>query len=365
MPPLAQARATKSEAENLLAQARVAPEAHNVDTAVELAEQARGLAEVAWYRTVESRPVEGRGVWVRPTETTPAKVEDTLDKIDAAGFNIVFLEIILQGYTIYPSAVAAANGIPAQRPNMAGFDPLQVWVDGAHKRGIEPHPRVESLFVGSQSESGGPGPRLTAHPEWAAVEREDVAKTGPQPSSQEVGYYFLDPAIPAASAYIEALYREILTRYEVNGLHLDYICYPVSQPWQTAGFSDSTFARAAFKAENGVHPYSLTPDDVLWAAWNSWREEQVTSFVVEVRKMQQQVAPHAQISAAVFADPGDALSKKFQNWPDWVAKGYVDVLAGMSFGTSAESVARDTALMRTAVGDRNLLYTATYGPFRG
>ena len=97
---------------------------------------------MAWYRTAESRPVEGCGVWVRPTGTTPAKIEDTLDKIDAAGFNIVFLEIILQGYTIYPSAVAAANGIPAQGPNMAGFDPLQVWVDGAHKRGIELHPWV-------------------------------------------------------------------------------------------------------------------------------------------------------------------------------------------------------------------------------
>ncbi|WP_380167750.1 hypothetical protein [Jannaschia sp. R86511] len=37
----------------------------------------------------------------------------------------------------------------------------------------------------------------------------------------------------------------------------------------------------------------------------------------------------------------------------------------MSFGTSGESVARETALMRDRVGDRNLLYTATYGPFRG
>jgi uncharacterized lipoprotein YddW (UPF0748 family) len=362
--PLAEARAAKSEAETLLAQARVASEAHNVDYAVELAEQARGLAEVAWYRTAESRPVEGRGVWVRPTETTPAKIEATLDKIDAAGFNIVFLETIFQGYTIYPSAVAAAGGIPAQRPSMAGFDPLKVWVDGAHRRGIELHPWVESFFVGSQSENGGPGPVLTAHPQWAAVEREDVGKTGPQPSSQEVGYYFLDPAIPEARAYVEALYQEILTKYEVDGLHLDYIRYPVSQPWETAGFSYSDFARAAFKAENGVDPYSLTPDDALWSAWNSWREKQVTSFVAEVREMQQQVAPRAQVSAAVFADPADALTKKFQNWSDWVAKGYVDVLAGMSFGTSADSVARDTATMRTAVGDRNLLYTATYGPFR-
>ena len=76
-------------------------------------------------------------------------------------------------------------------------------------------------------------------------------------------------------------------------------------------------------------------------------------------------APDDQISAAVFPNPADGVAKKFQNWADWVAKGYVDILTGMSFGTSAESVARETALMRTAVGDRNLLYTATYGPFHG
>lgn len=363
--PLSQARAATTEAETLLGQARVASEAGNVDDAVELAEQARGRAEVAWYRTAGSRPVEGRGVWVRPTETTPAKIEATLDQIDAAGFNIVFLETIFQGYTIYPSTVAAANGIAAQRPSMVGFDPLRVWIDGAHKRGIEVHPWVESFFVGSQSENGGPGPVLTAHPDWAAVEREDVGKTGPQPSSQEAGYYFVDPAMPAPRAYVKALYQEILTTYAVDGLHLDYIRYPVSQPWEKAGFSYSDYARSAFKTENGVDPYSLAPADALWATWNTWREKQVTSFVAEVREMQQRVAPDAQVSAAVFPDPADALGKKFQNWSDWVAKGYVDILAGMSFGTSAESVARDTALMRTAVGDRNLLYTATYGPFRG
>jgi len=156
-----------------------------------------------------------------------------------------------------------------------------------------------------------------------------------------------------------------MTEYEVDGLHLDYIRYPVSQPWETASFSYSDYARDAFASEHGTDPYTLTPDDALWETWNAWREEKVTSFVAEVRDMQQEVAPETHLSAAVFADPVDGLDKKFQNWADWVDKGYVDILTGMSFGTSAESVARDTEVMRESVGDENLLYTATYGPFRG
>lgn len=91
----------------------------------------------------------------------------------------------------------------------------------------------------------------------------------------------------------------------------------------------------------------------------------MTSFVGEVRDLQQKSAPEIALSAAVFADPVDGLDKKFQNWGDWVDRGFVDVLTGMSFGTSGTSVARDTEAMRERVGDEEYLYTATYGPFRG
>ncbi|MCY7403133.1 MAG: family 10 glycosylhydrolase [Cryobacterium sp.] len=354
-----------TEAEALLAKASAAIAAGDQDGAVAWAVAAKESASLALYRTAESLPVEGRGLWVRPTETTPEQIRASLDAIAASGFNMVFLETVWQGYTIYPSAVAAEYGIATQRPEMVGFDPLSVWVEEAHNRGIELHPWVHTFFVGVDSASDGPGPVLTAHPEWAAVEREDVGKAGPQPSSQEVGYYFIDPSMPEPRQYVKSLFEEILTDYDVDGLHLDYIRYPVSEPWETASFSYSDHARTAFAASHGVDPFSLTPADALWKTWGDWREAQVTSFVSEVRDLQVRVAPEAEISAAVFPNPADGLAKKFQNWADWVQKGYVDVLTGMSFGTTADSVAQETALMRGIVGTDNLLYTATYGPFRG
>jgi uncharacterized lipoprotein YddW (UPF0748 family) len=354
-----------SDAETQLAKAAAAIAAGDQDGAVAWAVAAKESANLALYRTAESSPVEGRGLWVRPTETTPEQISATLDDINDSGFNMVFLETVWQGFTIYPSTVAAENGIAPQRPEMVGFDPLKVWVEEAHRRGIELHPWVHTFFVGVDSASDGPGPVLTAHPEWAAVEREDVGKVGPQPSSQEAGYYFVDPSMPEPRKYVKSLFEEILTDYAVDGLHLDYVRYPVSEPWETASFSYSDYARTTFAAEHGADPYALTPADALWKTWSVWREAQVTSFVSEVRDLQRRVAPDAEISAAVFPNPADGLAKKFQNWADWVKKGYVDVLTGMSFGTTAESVAEETALMRAIVGTDNLLYTATYGPFRG
>lgn len=343
--------------------ALAAADAGDKATAVDLANAARATAELASYRTAESRPAEGRATWVRPEETTPEQIEATLDEIDTAGFNMVFLETIYQGYTIYPSDAAAAVGVAPQRPQFVGFDPLQVWIDGAHARGIELHPWVHTFFVGSD-QTGGLGPVLTAHPEWAAVQRADVG--GPLgPSIMEPGYYFVDAAHPGARAYVQSLLRELMTEYDIEGIHLDYIRYPVSQPWETAGYSYSDVSRAAFAEVHGVDPYTLTPTEPLWRTWTDWRIENVTSFVGEVREMQRTEAPEVALSAAVFADPVDGLDKKFQNWADWVDRGYVDLLTGMSFGTSGASVARDTEVMRERVGDNQYLYTATYGPFRG
>ncbi|MFJ5834178.1 glycoside hydrolase family 10 protein [Streptomyces sp. NPDC093089] len=165
------------------------------------------------------------------TETTPEAIAATVDRIKKAGFNIVFLETVWQGYTIYPSKAARSAGIEDQRPGMKGFDPLKVWIDTAHARGLEPHAWTHTFFVGSDTaENPGPGPILRAHPEWAAVEREDVGAGAPRPSSQEKGHYFVDPAIPAARQFIASVFQELMNDHAVDGLHLDCIRYPVSLP---------------------------------------------------------------------------------------------------------------------------------------
>jgi uncharacterized lipoprotein YddW (UPF0748 family) len=348
-----------AEATTLLDQARDAASG-TPERSAELARDAARRADVAGYRARESRPVEGRGLWVRPIETSPEQIRASVDRIAAAGINMIFLETVWGGYTIYPSAVAERAGMPAQRPEMRGFDPLRVWITEAHARGIELHAWTHTFFVGI--ESGG-GPVLKAHPDWAAVEREDVGKAGPQPSRMEPGYFWVDAAIPAVRAHVLATYEEILRSYPVDGLHLDYIRYPVSLPYG-ADFSYSAYSRQTFAAEHGVDPYLLTPDSPQWPTWNAWREKQITTFVDQVRTLQKRIAADRQLSAAVFADPTDGLAKKFQNWGAWVDAGTLDFLTGMSFGTSADSVGHDTAVMRKRVGDVPL-YTATYGPLRG
>ncbi|MFE5258671.1 glycoside hydrolase family 10 protein [Streptomyces coelicoflavus] len=359
-----------AESARTITEARDALEDGREADAIALATTAATTATGAADRTRESRPVEGRGVWVRPKETTPEAIRATMDRVEHAGFNVVFLETLWQGYTIFPSDAAKAAGVEAQRPNMRGFDPLKVWIEEAHRRGIELHGWVHTFFVGSEGAAddstggqAGPGPILEAHPEWAAVERSDVGKQGPQPSTMEPGYYWVDPAMPEVRDYIRSVFREMITDYDLDGLHLDYIRYPVSLPYASS-FSYSDYSRRAFREEHGVDPYTLKETDPLWKVFNSWREENITSFVKSVREMQRELKPEIALSGAVFADPVDGLNKKFQNWADWIDKDYLDLLTGMSFGSSPDSVGEDTEVMRERVGNA-YLYTATYGPING
>ncbi len=358
------ARAELEAAAAALAEARAAAEAGDDDRAVELAGQAQERADAAWYATRTSRPVESRGVWVRPTEHTREEVVATLDRIAAAGLNTVFLETFFQGYTIFPSDAAAAQGVAAQRPEFAGFDPLQVFLEEGAARGIEVHPWIHTFFVGSDQANGNPGPVLTVHPDWAGVEREDIGADGPRPSSREPGYYFLDPAIPEARAYVQGIVAEILADYDVDGVHLDYIRYPVSLPVESS-FSYSDHARAAFQAEHGVDPATITPesDPAAWAAWDDWRREVITSFVAEVRAIVDATRPGAVLSAAVFPDPFDSRVRKLQDWAEWSRRGLIDVLTGMSFGRGVATAEADTTSMLGALTDDTLLYTASYAPF--
>jgi len=365
--PYAEAQAAIARAQALVREAQAAYDRGDDQAAIDQATAAQNLADAAAYRTVESRAVEGRGMWVRPTEDTRAEIEQTLDMIAAAGINIVFLETFYHGYTIFPSATAARYGIQAQRPQFAqaGIDPLAVWIEAARERGIELHAWVEDFYVGNQA-LGGPGPILSVYPQWAAVEREDVGKQGPQPAAEEQGYYFLDPAIPGARRYLIELYTEMLRRYAIDGLHLDYIRYPVSLPFEHS-FSYTDYSRQAFQAKYGVDPYTITPEanPEQWAQWVAWRQNNITTFVEQVRGAIDATRPEAALSAAVFPDEFESKIKKMQDWELWAQRGWLDFLTGMSFGSTPESVAADTAAMLEPVDGKALIYTGIYSPFHG
>ncbi|TAE57307.1 MAG: glycoside hydrolase family 10 protein [Nostocales cyanobacterium] len=276
---------------------------------------------------------EIRAVWLDRGAIVKAKNEAGLtkifDRLEQAGINTVFFETVNASYTIYPSQVA-----PAQNPLIEDWDPLKSAVKLAHARGMELHAWVWVFAAGNTRHNqiigvdyNYPGPVLAANPDWANYDQKGriipVGQTKP----------FLDPANPKAREYLLNLYTEIVTRYQVDGLQLDYIRYPFQDPFVGKIYGYGKAAREKFKQETGVDPININPRQrQLWQKWTAFRTEQVNSFVGEVAQMMRKKRSSLILSVAVFPlGEYERVQKIQQHWEVWARKGDVDLIVPMTY----------------------------------
>ena len=251
------------------------------------------------------------------------------DRLAQAGINTVFFETVNSGYTIYPSQVA-----PQQNPLIRGWDPLAAAVKLAHARGMELHAWVWTFAAGNQrhnqilnTKPNYPGPVLAAHPDWAGYDHRGKMI----PLGQ--GKPFFDPANPQVRQYLLRLYEEIVTRYQVDGLQLDYIRYPFQDPGAGRSYGYGQAARAQFQELTGVDPMKISPKQgELWRKWTEFRTERVNSFVAEVSQHLRAKRPNLILSAAVFPLPEqERIQKIQQHWEVWARQGDIDLIIPMTY----------------------------------
>ncbi|MFB2934661.1 glycoside hydrolase family 10 protein [Aerosakkonemataceae cyanobacterium BLCC-F154] len=281
-------------------------------------------------RLVENSEI--RAIWLDRGTIVQAGSEQGLakvfDRLAQAGINTIFFEVVNAGYSIYPSKVA-----PEQNPLTKGWDPLEAAVKLAHERGMELHAWVWTFAIGNQRHNtilNQPqdylGPVLTANPGWANYDRQGniipVGQTKP----------FLDPANPEARRYLLKLFEEIVSRYKVDGLQLDYIRYPFQDPQRGFIYGYGGAARQQFQQLTGVDPINIYPNHPLWQKWTEFRTEQVNSFVAEVAQMLRQKRSDLILSVAVFGYPeAQRIQMLQQHWEVWARRGDVDLVLPMAY----------------------------------
>jgi uncharacterized lipoprotein YddW (UPF0748 family) len=330
--------------------------------------QAREIAKALPQLINEQKYAAARGQWLKaqqllwnhyPTDRTLAQPEiramwldrgsivragserglaKIFDALAAAGINTVFFETVNAGYPIYPSKVALQ-----QNPLVRGWDPLATAVKLAHKRDMELHAWVWTFAAGNQRHNAlvnlpanYPGPVIAARPDWASYDNRGSLF----PPGQ--GKPFLDPANPEARRYLLNLYDEIVNRYQVDGLHLDYIRYPFQDPSADRTYGYGKAARQQFQELTGVDPASIRPREpegasrkrhrLLWQKWTEFRTHQIDSFVAQVSQHLRQKRPNLILSVAVFPlSEHDRLNKLQQHWEVWASRGDVDLVVPMTY----------------------------------
>jgi uncharacterized lipoprotein YddW (UPF0748 family) len=271
-----------------------------------------------------------RGVWMHPGFFGPDKAEAlvkiraTLDDYAAAGIDTLIVLVKNTSGHVY---FASETGVRDERWD---WDFFGVFLEEARKRKMTVHPWFcvfpESAILG----------RVREHPEWLI--------TGP--GREMVGA--VNPALPAVREYEMGLMLEVVLKYGVDWVHLDYVRYPCEPDEPYFSFDRETLR--LFKEDTGIDLAALKARDTgnpAWNVWLRWNTERVTVFVRELRDALEATGRKVGISAAVFPDAANARVMIGQDWAAWAREGLVDMLNPMLYTNDAKLYEK---LAREAVG---------------
>ena len=171
---------------------------------------------------------EFRGVWVATvnnidwpsksgltTDQQKKEVIEILDRHVKNGMNAIILQIRPASDALYPSDLEPwsryLTGTPGKVPSPF-YDPLQFWIKECHQRNMEFHAWLNPFRVAlDASEPLAANHIAFKHPEW-------IVNYG--------GKLYFDPGLPQTREFVVKVVTDIVTRYDVDAIHMDDYFYP-------------------------------------------------------------------------------------------------------------------------------------------
>jgi uncharacterized lipoprotein YddW (UPF0748 family) len=193
--------------------------------------------------------------------------------------------------------------------NSFGWDYLDMLIKKGHETGIKIHP----VFY--------PGHNLnlekemSQNPDWLIRDMDGKYQPHYNLANPEVRKFWVDKI------------SETL-KYDVDGIHLDYIRFPITQM-----YSYDSLTCEAFKKEFQYSPLEVSHDcgSMIWCEWIKWNEKQVTQLVTEIRQAIKESGKQVVLGADVFPDMETAKVLIAQDWGAWAENGLVDFICPMLY----------------------------------
>ena len=134
-----------------------------------------------------------------------------LNGLKKAGVNTVMMQTRVRATTIYPSDIEPWDGCLSGKPGVSpGYDALQFAIDECHRRGMELHAWVVTIPVGK----------------WNTYGCKRIRQRYPSLIKKIGDEGFMNPESYMTADYLTNICQEITERYDIDGIHLDYIRYP-------------------------------------------------------------------------------------------------------------------------------------------
>jgi uncharacterized lipoprotein YddW (UPF0748 family) len=240
---------------------------------------------------------EMRGAWVTtvynldwplsrfaPPGAQQADMTTLFDALAESGINAVFFQVRSEADAMYASPFEPwsrfLTGTQGRAPSPF-YDPLAEAVRLAHERGMELHAWLNPFrAVSALGKDGLAGSHLVhERPEWLL----DVTYKGTDNDLKGTVVTIINPGIPEARTWITGVIADIVSRYEVDGIHFDDYFYPY--PSYSIGLED----------EQSFNTYQSGQ-----ASIEVWRRDNINRFMAEVHTTIQAVDPGVRFGVSPF-----------------------------------------------------------------
>jgi uncharacterized lipoprotein YddW (UPF0748 family) len=278
----------------------------------------------AWVATVANIDWPSRpGL---PVAQWQQEMHAMLDRARELGLNALVLQVRPACDALYASPLEPwteyLTGAQGEAPE-GGADPLAMWVQEAHRRGLQLHAWFNPYRARHASAKS---PLAPTH----------LARRRPQLVREYGGQLWCDPGEPEAAEHTLAVVEDVLRRYAIDGVHIDDYFYPypvtpaaalvagVPSPGEVPFPDDAPFQR--YQSGGGL----LARDD--------WRRDNVNRLVRALQATLRRVRPEALLGISPFGLPRPDLrpegilgfsqyDKLYADVELWVEQGWFDYLA--------------------------------------
>ena len=254
--------------------------------------------------------------WPRTKATTPASIQkqkeelvEILDKLKEANFNTVLFQARTRGDVLYKSDIEPYNStLTGKSGKDPGYDPLAFAIEECHKRGMECHAWMVTIPLGGRKHV-------------ASLGKQSVTHRQPKICVPYKREYFLNPGNPKTKEYLMSLVKEVVERYDVDGVHFDYLRYPE----RAFRFPDSYDYR---KYGNG-------------RSLDQWRRDNITEILRYIYKSVKQLKPWVKVSTCPVGKYRDTSRYSSKGWnafhvvhqdvQGWLGEGIQDQIYPMMY----------------------------------
>ncbi len=337
------------------------PEPPATPTSVDIPPSVPREFRAAWVATVAN--IDWPSKPGLPAAKQREEIIAIVERAKVLNLNALILQVRPSADAIYPSTLepwseflTGEQGKPPSPP----YDPLAVWVDEAHKRGIELHAWFNPYRA---RHTAAKSPLAATH----------IGKTHPQVVKAYGPFLWMDPGEPAAAQRTVDVVLDVLRRYDIDGVHFDdyFYPYPEADPSRAPNGASRDVLSGAGAAPRAELEF---PDEPSWRAYKAkggelaradWRRDNVNRLIETLYASVQREKKWVKLGISPFGlgrpDRRPAGISGFSQYDKlyadvelWLQRGWLDYLAPQLYWPLDQAAQGFAPLLDTWIAENSL-----------